>query len=80
MEPASWKITSYRDSIPTFLFSCATAVRRLTFVVLPDNIFWKRCIQLSDSFVRMAFAAVFWDVTQRGALRDIPKDGCDADL
>ena len=31
-------------SIPKFLFSPATAVRRLTFVVLPDNIFWNRCI------------------------------------
>ena len=34
----------YWYSIPTFNFSRAIAFRQLTFVVLPDNIFWNRCI------------------------------------
>ena len=44
MEPASWELISHWYSIPTFLFRRAIAVRQLTFVVLPDNIFWNSCI------------------------------------
>ena len=44
MEPASWELISYQYSIPTFLFSRTIAVRQLTFVVIPDNIFWNSCI------------------------------------
>ena len=40
MKPASSELIS----IPTFPFSRAIAVRQLTFVVLPDNIFWNSYI------------------------------------
>ena len=40
MKPASSELIS----IPTFPFSRAIAARQLTFVVLPDNIFWNSCI------------------------------------
>ena len=43
-----------------------------------------REIEISASAAHsvVSFAAVFWDVTQRswgGALRDIPKNGCEGD-
>ena len=47
MEPASLELISYLYSIPTLLFSRAIAVRQLTFVVLPDNIFWNSYINQS---------------------------------
>ena len=60
-------------ALPTFLFSRAIAVRQLTFVVVPDNIFWNSCIYIKE--IKNAPSALLSYISTREFLRTREKCG-----